>query len=122
MFEGISLQLEAAAQATSIDDLFARLEAASRLLRVDPASTPTMFRGPTVSADELDQLRRIENVVRLGKVRRIERDAIVLDEGTVPTSPRHLHVHCAGRGPEPRAPRRRSSPPIASRSNRSGRG
>jgi hypothetical protein len=34
-------------------------------------------------------------------VRRIERDAIVLDQGTIPTSPRHLHVHCASRGLNP---------------------
>jgi len=44
------------------------------------------------------QLRRIENVVRLGKVRRLETDRIVLDEGTIPTSPHHLHVHCAAQG------------------------
>ena len=39
--------------------------------------------------------------MRLGHVRRIERDAIVLDEGTVPTSPDMLHVHCAARGLNP---------------------
>jgi hypothetical protein len=98
LFEGISLQVEAAAQATSIEDLFARLESAEQLLRVDASVTPTMFKGPTVSTGELDQLRRIDDVVRLGKVRRIERDAIVLDRGTIPTSPRHLHVHCAAPG------------------------
>jgi hypothetical protein len=101
MLEGISLQLEASAQATSVDDLFARLEAAKQFLRVDPGVTPTMFRGPTISVGEAEQLRRIENVVRLGKVRRIETDRIVLDGGTVPTSSRHLHVHCAAEGLNP---------------------
>jgi hypothetical protein len=43
-------------------------------------------------------LRRIENVVRLGHVRRIERDQIVLDQGSVPTTPGSLHVHCAAEG------------------------
>ena len=98
MLEGLSLQLEAAAQATSADDLFARLEASEQLLRVDKSVAPTMFRGPTLSNAEVEQLRRIEDVVRLGKVRRIERDRIVLDGGTVPTSPDHLHVHCASAG------------------------
>jgi hypothetical protein len=98
MFEGLSLQLEAAAQAASTDDLFARLEASQQLLRVDQGVDPTMFRGPTVSIGEVEQLRRIEGVVRLGKVRRIEPDRIFLDGGTVPTSPRHLHVHCAAKG------------------------
>jgi hypothetical protein len=101
LFEGISLQVEAAAQATSIRDLFDRLEATEQLLRVDERVVPTMFKGPTVSAGELEQLRRIENVVRLGKVQRLERDRIVLDGGTIPTSPGHLHVHCAAPGLNP---------------------
>ncbi len=101
MYEGLSLQLEAAAQARSVADLFARLDASRQLLRVDPRVTPTMFRGPTVSTGELEQLRRIENVVRLGKVHRIGTDRIVLDGGTIPTSPDHLHVHCAARGLNP---------------------
>jgi hypothetical protein len=62
-----------------------------------------MFRGPTISIGEIEQLRRIEGVVRLGKVRRIESDRIVLDGGTIPTSPRHLHVHCAAEGLNPAA-------------------
>jgi hypothetical protein len=106
MFDGISLQLEAAAQATSMDDLFARLEATQQLFRVDPRVVPTMFRGPTISFGEVEQLRRIERVVRLGKVRRIESDRVVLDGGTIPTSPEHLHVHCAAEGlnPAPETP------------------
>jgi NAD(P)-binding Rossmann-like domain len=101
MFEGLSLQLEAAARATSIADLFGRLEASRQLLRVDPHVEPTMFRGPTLSSGEVDQLRRIEGVVRLGKVRCVEPDRIVLDGGTIPTSPRNLHVHCAAEGLSP---------------------
>lgn len=98
MFQGISLQMEAAAQATSVDDLFIRLESNGQMLRVDETVTPTMFRGPTVSEGEVEQLRSIERVVRLGKVRRIESRALVLDKGTVPTSRHHLHVHCAAPG------------------------
>jgi hypothetical protein len=98
MIEGLSLQLEAAAQATSAGDLFARLEASEQLLRVDTGVAPTMFRGPTLSTGEVAQLRQIEGVVRLGKVRCIERDRIVLEGGSVPTSPDHLHIHCAAQG------------------------
>jgi hypothetical protein len=57
-----------------------------------------MARLPTVSDWEIDQLRRIDNVVRLGHVRRIERDQIVLERGAIPTTPRHLHVHCGAYG------------------------
>jgi hypothetical protein len=97
-FEGIALQMEAAAAATSPDDLFARLEASKQMLRVDPGVAPTMFRGPTLSEGEVEELRRIDGVVRLGRVRRLERDRIVLDGGVLPTSPEHVHVHCAAQG------------------------
>jgi hypothetical protein len=98
LFEGLSLQVEAAAEADSVDDLMRRLKAAAQILDVDDGFAPTMYKSATASAWELEQLRRIRRIVRLGRVRRIERDAIVLDEGTVPTSSRHLHVHCAAPG------------------------
>ncbi|HYD56507.1 MAG TPA: NAD(P)-binding protein [Burkholderiales bacterium] len=97
-YRGMAIQLEAMAQAASIDDLFARLESQGFFLRIDSKVAPTMFRGAVISEAELALLRRIEDVVRLGHVRRIERDAIVLDEGRVPTTERAVHVHCAARG------------------------
>ena len=101
LFEGLSLQVEAAAQAASLDDLFERLSATKQLLRVDESVTPTMYKAPTASVGELEQLRNIAGIVRLGRVRRIERDAIVLEQGTIPTSSRQLHVHCAAPGLNP---------------------
>ncbi len=97
-YRGTAIQFEAMAQATSIQDLFTRLETEEFLLRIDPGVAPTMFRGAVISETELRLLRRIEDVVRLGHVRRIERDEIVLDEGRVPTSEGTVHVHCAARG------------------------
>jgi len=104
-YDGVAIQLEAMAQAISIDDLFARLEAAEFCLRIDTAVPATMFRGAVVSEAELRLLREIEDVVRLGRVRRIERNEIVLDEGRVPTSDRTLHIHCASGGLSRRPPR-----------------
>lgn len=92
---GIALQLEAMAQATSVDDLFERLEASEVVLRIDTKLTPTMFRGAFISEGELEALRQIDDVVRMGRVQRIERDEIVLDEGRVPTTADTVHVHCA---------------------------
>lgn len=92
------LQLRAIAQATSVADVFAQLESDGLFLRVDTAVAPTMCHGAIVSEAELGLLRQIKDVVRLGRVRRIERDRIVLDEGTVPTDANAVHVHCAARG------------------------
>lgn len=97
-FSGVGLQLKAMAQASSVDDVFERLEADGVFLRVDSGIQPTMCRGAMMGEAELALLRQIGDVVRLGHVRRLERDRIVLDEGSVPTSPGTLHVHCAAVG------------------------
>jgi hypothetical protein len=68
--------VEAAASADSLDDLFLRLEAADVMLGIDTAVMPTMAKTPTLAAGELDLLRTVEQVVRLGHVRHVTRDAI----------------------------------------------
>jgi hypothetical protein len=98
VLEGLSLQVEAAAQAESLLDLFERLEASKQLLRIDESVEPNMFKYATVSNRELEQLRRIDDVVRLGHVRRIGLNEIVLERGRIATGPDHLHVHCAAGG------------------------
>lgn len=105
LLRGTAIQIEAMAQARSVDELFARLESESVFLRIDPEVAPTMLRGAIVSEAEIGLLRRIDGVVRMGHVRRIERDEIVLDRGRVPTDERTVHVHCAARG-LPSPPRR----------------
>jgi hypothetical protein len=99
----IVAELEAARDATSLPDLFSRLEAARLLQRIDPTVQPTMYRCAIVSEAELAHLRRIRNVVRLGHVQAIERGRIVLEHGEIATSTRHVHVHCSAGG-LPRGP------------------
>ena len=99
----ITAEFEAARDATSLDDLFARLEWAGLLQRIDTAVQPTMYRCAIVSEAELAQLRRVRNVVRRGHVLSIESDRIVLERGEVPTSPARIHVHCSAAG-LPRGP------------------
>jgi hypothetical protein len=96
--ENVSAQMEALGSAASIVDLFAKLEASGSLLRLDAAVEPTMFHGATISLPELQQLRRIKNIVRLGRVTKIEADQIVLDRGTVPTEAGTLYVDCSASG------------------------
>jgi hypothetical protein len=101
--EGLSLDAEAGAEAANIDDLCERLEASGRLVRIDPSWPATMYRGTMLSTRELDALRRIGDVVRLGHVRRIEADRIVLERGEAKTDPGILHVDCTALG-LPKAP------------------
>jgi hypothetical protein len=103
-FEGIVLELEGVRDGASVDEIYQRLEERDVVLRVDPSVVPTMMKGATISAGELAQIRRVEQVVRLGHVRRVGLDEIVLERGTIATSPDHLHVHCATSGLSDRAP------------------
>jgi hypothetical protein len=97
-FEGVVLELEAVAECDSIEQVFERLEERHVVFRIDRSIQPTMLKGATSSLGEVDQLRRIDNVVRLGHVERVDRDAITLEHGTVPTNPDHVHIHCASAG------------------------
>jgi hypothetical protein len=90
--------LAAGAEAPSLDDLFLRLEAADVMFRIDRNILPTMAKTPTLGRWELDLLRGIENVVRLGHIRHVTRREIVLERGTVALEPGSLLVHCAASG------------------------
>lgn len=90
--------MAAAAEATSPDDLFLRLEAAGVMLRIDEEAIPTMAKTPTLGRWELDLLRTVEDVVRLGHVERVTGSEIVLERGSVPLQPGSLVVHCAAPG------------------------
>lgn len=91
-------QVEALATAESVDDVFTRLEAFDELRRIDPSVTPSAYHCATVSDIELEQLRRIRNVIRLGRVTRIDDDEIVLERGVVPSGESWLYVDCSAVG------------------------
>ena len=91
-------QFRCVAESTSIPDLFERLERAGILLRLDDDVEPTMYRCSTITTDERNQLRRINHIVRLGRVRGIGLDEMVLDEGVIPTTPNSFHVDCTADG------------------------
>lgn len=88
-------QFEAIAQASSITDMFDRLEACGYFLRLDSNVRPSMFHGATISEMELAQLRKIKNITRLGRVQSIEKDRIILDDGEIATSLHNLHIDCS---------------------------
>ena len=96
--EGIALDADAGSEAETVDELSERLEASGRLIRIDPSWPARMFRGTMLSARELGVLRQIEDVVRLGRVRRIEADRIVLELGETATGTDVLHVDCTALG------------------------
>ena len=99
--------LDAAAGADGIDDLVARMEQAGILLRIDPWYWPTTFRGATASPREVDVLRWVEHVVRLGHVTSLEPGVAHLEDGDFQVGDGWIYVDCTAAGL-----RRRPTTPI----------
>ena len=95
-------QFEAIASARDLPDLLQRLEAKGALVRLDTAVEPTTYRCAVVSQGELAALRGIRDIVRLGRVQRIERDRLVLDRGEVAAdATAMLYVDCSASAIQP---------------------
>ncbi|MEQ8797973.1 MAG: hypothetical protein RJQ08_07185 [Salinisphaeraceae bacterium] len=89
---------QAVVDAGNVDDVFLRLEQQGSVMRLDDTVEPTKWRCATVNRDELAALRRIDNVVRLGRVEAITTDEIRLEQGSLPTDGNTLHVDCTANG------------------------
>jgi cation diffusion facilitator CzcD-associated flavoprotein CzcO len=101
---GFAARIAAIEAASSVEDLFERLEACGNLLRLDSAIRPSMYRCAIVSQAELQQLQRIRDVVRLGHVERIEVGKVVLTDATIPADRSTLYIDCTADGLERRQP------------------
>lgn len=88
-------QMQAIAESTSIDDLYDRLEDKGIMLRIDKTVRPSMFHGATVTQAELEQLRRIRNVIRKGRIRHISSARITLAGGEVSTPNDAIFIDCS---------------------------
>ena len=91
---------EVLATAKSVREVCEGSERAGVWLRLDQDVWPSMFHAATVTTLELDQMRRIANKIRKGRVKRIEKDRIVLDQGEEASAPDTLYVDCTARALE----------------------
>lgn len=95
-------QLRIAAESESVDDLFEKVKELGSLIRFDDKVKPTMYRCATVTTEELEQLRRITNIVRQGRVKSLQAGKMVLDKGEVALPGETLFVDCSADGLERR--------------------
>ncbi|HEX7322195.1 MAG TPA: NAD(P)/FAD-dependent oxidoreductase [Mycobacterium sp.] len=86
------------ADAADVDEVFLRLERQGVVWRVDTDVLPTKWRCAIVDGMELAGLRRISDVVRMGRVQRVGRDQIHLDRGTVDAAEDSLFIDCTANG------------------------
>jgi hypothetical protein len=97
-------QMEAFAAATSVDDLYARLEACDQMLRIYPDQQPSMFHYATISKGEVAMLQQIRQVIRKGHVQAIDAEGLVLDGGRESMPTGTLYIDCTASAVEQRAP------------------
>jgi len=90
--------MQAAENATSLEELFLRLEDTGIMLRIDRTVTPTMAKAPTLATWELEQLRTLENVVRRGHILAVDRGRLTFADGSVAVADDSVIVHCAADG------------------------
>ena len=88
-------QMEALANAESVDDLFDKLEDKGVLVRIDKTVKPEMYHGATISQQELTQLRRIKQVLRKGRVTQLDKTLITFEQGTHITPENTLFIDCS---------------------------
>lgn len=96
--------VEAIADASDIQDAFLRLERQGIIFRLDETSLPSKWRCATVDRRELAGLRRLENIVRLGRVQRVGSREVQLDQGTIDVPADTLFVDCSANGLAKRDP------------------
>ncbi len=87
--------LEGIVASESIDDMFDKLEESGYFVRIDKDIRPKMFHGATVSEAEIEELRKIKHVVRMGHVTNISTSEITLKQGGIPTTDNTIHVDCS---------------------------
>jgi hypothetical protein len=90
--------MEAAEAASTADHMFGLLEDAGLMLRIDRSVTPTMAKIPTLAQWELDRLRTIQHVVRLGHLRQVAPRRLTLADGEVRIAADAVVIHCAASG------------------------
>lgn len=79
-----------------VNEVYKRGEKLGLFMRLDTSIWPTKMRAATVSTKEMEILRSITSIIRLGRIQGIERDTIIFKSGErIPTDGSTLHVDCS---------------------------
>ncbi|MEO1310078.1 MAG: NAD(P)/FAD-dependent oxidoreductase [Pseudomonadota bacterium] len=98
VFGRTAAQFEACAAATSVEDLFERLEAGKVVHRIFDDVFPTMFHFPTLSRAEAAELRRITRIVRGHRVRALGPGRMAFETGEESVPEDALFIDCTAAG------------------------
>lgn len=94
---------ESITAATSPDDLLLQLEKRGGLMRLDTNVWPEMYHCSTVTKKELNAMKSLGEIVRLGLVQSIGKDEVKLSKGSYKPEPDTLYIDCSA-GSIPKRP------------------
>jgi len=87
------------ASAKSVEEAYLISEKCKALQRLDPSVWPTRNKCATVNSEEMELLRSVKNIIRNGRLKRIEKDKLLFASGAVvPTGNSTLYVDCTADG------------------------
>ena len=80
------------------DEAFLDLEKIGNVFRLDKNIRPTKWKCATISKKELETVRKIQNVIRKGRVKKVTNNNIVLECGKEKNLERSITVDCSACG------------------------
>jgi hypothetical protein len=82
-----------------LNDAYKKGEEIGTFMRLDKNIWPTKMRAATVSKREMEKISTVKNIIRHGRIDRIESDKIIFQQGdTIPTDNETLHIDCSAAG------------------------
>ena len=96
--ESFLRQMTEISESGTPEEMFARLNSAGILWRLDPEIWPSMYRCATVTPAEFTQLKRVKNVVRMGHVERIHTNGLDLTGGEYALPEDTVYIDCSADG------------------------
>ena len=93
--ESVLEQCRSVVAAKEPQDVFTLLEKEGGIIRVDEDFTPTKWKCPTITMDEAKLMRRVENRIRHGRVKRLSEQGIEFLDGTMLSCPeKSVFINC----------------------------
>ena len=91
-------QLNAVNNNKLADEAFLNLEKIGHVFRLDKKIRPAKWKCATISKKELQTVRKIQNVIRMGRVKKVSKNNIFLERGRVQNSEKSIIVDCSACG------------------------
>ena len=92
-------QMNGILAAESLDEMYENYEKAGIFMRIDKSIHPTKMRAATCSPREMEKIGRVHQIVRLGRIVKIEESEILFTTGEkIPTTKTTLHIDCSAAG------------------------